>query len=407
MIRLIEYSTTRAPLTAADLDYLLDLVTASGQDDEAKLLRAVTPTREPGVYALRSGPYVGRLGLPSGDWIDFVSRFSFEDVLELIRRSGRLPIRRDSLLVSTEQADTLIDVIAAAFLREVARIVGAGLAKGYAERRFERPPYPGTLDAPQHLTRFAARPDRLVTVASRLTRDILVNQAVAAALEVLRRVPLRKDISAGVAGMALAFREVRRVPMSADAVARIRLTALTNGYREALALAELILRSQSLAPRGQAHIGTSIVFFMPKVWETYVAHCIRDAWPDTFDVTSSFAFDLTPAGGLPAEADVVVRHDGELVALYDAKYKWLDKAPERGDIYQMVTYCERLNLQEATLVYPGTTGVRSVRVGDRQIHVVGLPEPKRSSEAFGLLNPKATTAGFQWEAHRSETSSTS
>lgn len=93
MIRLVEYSTIQAPLEAADLDYLLDLVAASGQDDEAKLLQAVTPTRERGVYALRSGPYVGRLGLPSGGWIDFVSRFSFEDVLELIRRSARLPIR--------------------------------------------------------------------------------------------------------------------------------------------------------------------------------------------------------------------------------------------------------------------------------------------------------------------------
>jgi 5-methylcytosine-specific restriction enzyme subunit McrC len=390
VIRLVEYSTTQAPLATADLDYLLDLVAASGQNDEAKLLQAVAPTRERGVYALRSGPYVGRLGLPSGGWIDFLSRFSFKDVLELIRRSTRLPIRRDSLPVATEQADALVDVIAAAFLREVARIVGAGLAKGYAERRFEQPPYPGTLDVRQHLSRFAARPDRLVTVASRLTRDIPVNQAVAAALEVLRRVPLRRDVSAGVAGMALAFREVRRVPVSADAVARIPLTALTKGYREALGLAELILRSQSLVPRGQAHAGASIVFFMPKVWETYVAQCVRDAWPNTFDVTSPFAFDLTPTGALPAEADVVVRHRGELVALYDAKYKWLDKAPARGDVYQMVTYCEHLGLGEATLVYPGDPGARSIEVGNRSVHVVGLPEPARSNEAAAYLRREVT-----------------
>jgi 5-methylcytosine-specific restriction endonuclease McrBC regulatory subunit McrC len=390
VIRLVEYSTIQAPLEGADLDYLLDLVAASGQDDEAKLLQAVTPTRQRGVYALRSGPYVGRLGLPSGGWIDFVSRFAFEDVLELIRRSARLPIRQDSLPVATEQADALIDVIAAAFLREVARIVGAGPAKGYAKRRFEQPPYPGTLDVRQHLTRFAARPDRLVTVASRLTRDIPVNQAVAAALEVLRRVPLRREVSAGVAGMALAFREVRRVPMSADAVARIQLTTLTKGYREALALAGLILSGQSLAPQGQAHAGGSIVFSMPKVWENYVAQCVREAWPDVFEVISSFPFDLTPAGGLPAEADVVVRHRGELVALYDAKYKWLDKAPARGDVYQMVTYCEHLGLGEATLVYPGDPGVRSIEVGNRRVYVVGLPEPARSNEAVAYLRREVT-----------------
>lgn len=190
--------------------------------------------------------------------------------------------------------------------------------------------------------------------------------------------------------MALAFREVRRIPMSADAVARIQLTTLTKGYREALALAGLILSGQSLAPQGQAHAGASIVFSMPKVWETYVAQCVREAWPDVFEVLSSFAFDLTPAGGLPAEADVVIRHRGEVVALYDAKYKWLDKAPARGDVYQMVTYCEHLRLGEATLVYPGDPGARSIEVGNRRVHVVGLPEPARSNEAVAYLRREVT-----------------
>jgi McrBC 5-methylcytosine restriction system component len=377
VIRLVEYATTRVDLAPQDLDYLLDLVAASGHDDQATLLEAVTPTRERGVYLVRSGPYAGRLGLPSGDWIDFVSRFAFDDVLELIRRSCRLPIRQDTMTVPVGQADALIDVIAGAFVREVARLVAAGLAKGYAERHYERPPYPGTIDAKQHLGRFAARPDRLVTTASRLTRDVLVNQALAAALEVLRLVPMRAGVSAGMARLALAFREVRRVPVSAEAVARIRLTALTRSYSEALALAELILRSHSLATHQTTHAGASIVFSMPKVWERYVAQCVREAWPDTFEVSSPFPFDLTP-GGLRAEADVVVGDGDRLVALYDAKYKWLEKAPARGDVYQMVTYCERLGLDAAILVYPGLGDARSVRVGNRQVWTVGLPGPSRT-----------------------------
>jgi McrBC 5-methylcytosine restriction system component len=259
----------------------------------------VTPTKDRGVYELRSGPYVGRLGLPSGDWIDFVSRFAFDDVVELIRRSGRLPIRQDTLAAPVGQADALIDVIAAAFVRETARLVAAGLAKGYAKHHFEQPPYPGTIDAKQHLSRFAARPDRLVSLASRLTRDVLVNQALAAALEVLRRVPMSASVSAGVARLALAFREVRRVPISAEAVARIRLTALTKNYSDALALAELILRSQSLAIQETTYAGTSMVFSMPKVWERYVAQRVREAWPDTFEVTSPSASTSPRPGVCP------------------------------------------------------------------------------------------------------------
>jgi 5-methylcytosine-specific restriction enzyme subunit McrC len=314
-----------------------------------------------------------------------VSRFAFDDVVELIRRSGRLPIREDTLAVPVGQADALIDVIAAAFVREVARLVTAGLAKSYAKHHFERPPYPGTIDAKRHLGRFAARPDRLVTLASRLTRDVLVNQALAAALEVLRHVPMRASVSVRVARLALAFREVRRVPISAEAVARIRLTALTKNYSDALAMAELILRSHSLAVQGTTHAASSMVFSMPKVWERYVAQRIREAWPDTFEVLSPFPFDLTQSGSLPAEADVVVRDGDRLVALYDAKYKWLEKAPARGDLYQMVTYCERLGLDAAILVYPGSAEARSIRVGSRQVCTVGLPEPSRSGEAAAPL----------------------
>jgi hypothetical protein len=76
----------------------------------------------------------------------------------------------------------------------------------------------------------------------------------------------------------------------------------------------------------------------------------------------------------------VVKQEDQIISIYDAKYKRLEGAPSRGDVYQMVTYCERLGLAEATLVLPGAAGRRSVRVGNRSIHVRGLPGP--TSQAF-------------------------
>jgi 5-methylcytosine-specific restriction endonuclease McrBC regulatory subunit McrC len=372
---LVEYRPTRVRLAGDDLSHLLDLVKASGDESDAKLIESLTPTRTPGVYEIRTGPFVGRLGLPSGAWLDLVSRFEFADVVELIRRSARSPIRQDALRVPAEPSSTLIDVIALALTRETERLLGAGLAKGYATRRFENPPYPGALDVSRHLSLHGARPDRLVTVARRLTRDISVNRAILAALEVLRRVPLSNEASRRVARVAPAFREVRALPLTGDQVARIRLTNLTMRYADSLALAEIVLRSQSLGLRLGSSAGASVVFSMPKVWEDYVAQQVRAAWPDHLTVRNPLAFDLSLGGGLRAEADVVVMSGEHVVALYDAKYKWLDKAPSRDDVYQMVTYCERLGLSEATLVYPGAATRHEVRVGNRRIMAVGLPGP--------------------------------
>jgi 5-methylcytosine-specific restriction enzyme subunit McrC len=282
----------------------------------------------------------------------------------------------DLLHTDGAQATFLIDLIASVFAREVERLIGHGLAKGFVDRRFLEPPFPGRIDVAYHLGRLAARPDRMVTVARRITLDILINQVLAYALEILRRVPLSDDVSVRVARLGPSFRRVSHRPVAADEVARTRLTKLSARYADALALAELILRSQEIAPRGAGLSGGSILFNMPKVWENYVIRWVQSEWP-THTVQQAYGFNLTSDGKLRAETDAVVWDSGELVALYDAKYKFPDKAPSRDDVYQMVTYCERLGLAKATLVYPASVKPRTVTVTGKSISVLGIQAPKR------------------------------
>ncbi|WP_433380311.1 McrC family protein [Actinoplanes sp. CA-142083] len=366
-MEVVEYRPALLPLAAAELDYLLGLVRANSG---SRVLQSITPTREPGVFEVTPGSFVGRLGLPTGRWIDFRSRFPLSDVVQLIRQSGRRPVRADTLPVDAAARHFLIDAIAIAYAREVEHLVGRGLAKGYEPVRHERPPYPGRLDVAHHVGKLGARPDRLATIARRLTVDIRENQALAAALDVLTHVPLDRDAAVRIAALGPAFHRVSRRSWRAEDVGRIRLTNLTTHYRQALALAETILRSQSLAPTSAGLAGGSLLFHMPKVWEAYVAQWLRRTWPH-HDVRAPYAFPLTN-DGQKAEADATVWDGGRLVALYDAKYKWPDHAPDRADVYQMVTYCERLGLTECTLVYPVAAERPAVTVGSRTVRVLGL-----------------------------------
>ncbi|NYH44769.1 5-methylcytosine-specific restriction enzyme subunit McrC [Micromonospora jinlongensis] len=370
-MEVIEYRPTKLSLDQGDLDYLLSLVrSATGDRTDARVLHALTPTHAAGVYEVTPGPYVGRLGLPSGRWIDFRSRFPFEDVIELIRRSARHPIRADKLRVDAHAETFLTEAIALAFSRELESLVGQGLAKGYERIRHQRPPYPGRLDTAYHLGRLAARPDRLVTVGRHLITNVPVNQALAVALDTLTRVPLAREVSTRLARLVPAFVRVTRAPIRAEDVGRITLTNLTRRYQQALALAEAILRSQSLAPRSTGLASGSLLFFMPKVWEAYVSQWLAEQWPE-HRVDAPHRFQLTN-DGQTAEADATVWNGDELVALYDAKYKWPGSTPDRGDIYQMVTYCERLGLQHSTLVYPVAAPKLTVTVGNKAVHVLGV-----------------------------------
>ncbi|MFI5896583.1 McrC family protein [Actinoplanes sp. NPDC051513] len=383
-MEVVEYRAAALPLAPAELDYLLGLVrAASGQ----RVLQSIAPTREPGIFEVTPGPFVGRLGLPSGRWIDFRSRFPLTDVVELIRQSGRRPVLAGTLPADAVASRFLADAIALAFAREVEHLVGRGLAKGYVPVRHVRPPYPGRLDVAHHLGRLGARPDKLATIARRLTVDVKENRALAAALDVLVRVPLARESATRLAALGPAFGRVSREPWRADDVGRMHLTNLTAHYRNALALAETILRSQSMAPASSGLAGGSLLFHMPKVWETYVAQWLRRKWPH-HDVRAPYSFPLTK-DGQNAEADATVWDGDRLVALYDAKYKWPDHAPDRADVYQMVTYCERLALAECTLVYPVEAARPAVTVGSRTVHVLGL----MPSLEHGLAQPDPHTGG--------------
>ena len=372
MIRLVEYTRSTVKLQKRDLDYLLALL-KGGSTKERKILESIAPTSEDGYFELTPGPFVGRIGLPSGESIDIESRFPFTDVIRLISFSGRLPAVLEAPNVEMVGDRFLIDLIAEAFVREVQRVVGHGLAKGYVPRRFLEPPYPGRLDITHHLNHFQGRPDRLVTLAHRLTPDIEVNRAIAAALNVLARAPfVQRAIGSKVSRLAAAFRPVTISSVTAADIRRLRLSRLHSYYSDALPLAALILEGHSLAPTGTGLSGASILFRMPQVWEDCVLRWAREKWGPEYRVEPQHRFDLSSGGEMKSAADVVVWEGRTLLALYDAKYKVPGGTPDVSDVYQMVTYCERLGLPEATLIYPLALEAKEFRVGGRVVRMLGL-----------------------------------
>jgi hypothetical protein len=77
---------------------------------------------------------------------------------------------------------------------------------------------------------------------------------------------------------------------------------------------------------------------------------------------------------------------GQLTAVYDAKYKPWGETPSTGDLYQVITYAQRLGVNRAFLLYPGR-GERSEVIVDRfrvamlSIRVLSaLPQPGTVSD---------------------------
>jgi 5-methylcytosine-specific restriction endonuclease McrBC regulatory subunit McrC len=381
VLSVAEYATSTLRLEEDEVSHLAGYVRSSGESGPT-VLHGLTPTNQRGVYRVTAGGYVGRLGLPSGRVLDLTSRFRFKRLVWLLSLANRFPIQPDALTAAADVAREPIAEVAHAFTREVRRLIGQGLAKGYEMRRFVEPPYPGRLDAAFHLGRMGGRPDKLATTAKRLTADTLVNQALAAALDVLRRNPVvPPHVASAVENLVPALRYITRSGLAARDLGRITLDRLTARYRPALGLAELILRAESYSPLSGRQAGSSLVYNMPAVWEGFVAHWIREHCDSSLQVRAQYGFPVTTDGAITATADVIVEQQGRPTALYDAKYKWPSSTPSTGDLFQMIAYCERLGLTEATLVYPVDAPLKTVAVGTRRVHSIGVaPTPCNLSQ---------------------------
>lgn len=375
MLELREYQTRTVELNTAQAVELAQHTRASGGDrDSPRVIQQVTPAADPGHFDVQAGPFVGRFTLRSGLTVDIASRFPFADLLEVLRVAARQPVLLHEAPTPTRPGHGLLELIATAFIREVRRVVGFGLAKGYVTRTFTRPPYPGVPDATAHLARHLGRPDRLITHARRLTVDIPVNQLLAAAHRILRyRTYTDPDLSVRLRGLAPVFTDVNDVPdplRLSHSAARNRPTR----YREALGLATLILTGLTTLPTGQATGGVSVLFNMTKVWENYVHALLEPDLPSGHTLSAQHPITLTTDGtNIRAAADFVeLDNTQNPVRLYDAKYKPWGAKPSSDEIYQVLTYAYRLRLNAGTLLYPGRGEYNTVAIGEYRIHTRGV-----------------------------------
>ncbi len=159
-----------------------------------------------------------------------------------------------------------------------------------------------------------------------------------------------------------------RVPTKSE-IARVRLTPITAGFRSLAELSILIAAGRGLSPdysgEGQCK---GLLLDVAELWEMYVLACLDRAWPEldvihgTREASPLSLFINSsgkPLGKL--KPDALVRREGKIAAIVDAKYKRLaytawNPPPQREDMYQLAAYMARygdpVNITQGVLAYP-------------------------------------------------------
>jgi len=343
----------------------------------------VVATAEPGCWMLVPGGRVGAVSCGSVR-VRVDPKVAIDRIMFMLGYTMRGVAWRHALVPVDSERD-VVHVVAEVFTRAVATALRPGMLQGYRTVEQALPVVRGRIRLDEQLKRRPGSPVPIEVAFDDFTIDIAENQILGAAIAVLLRNPwVGRDVRHRLAGLALQFAEVSRLPARA-ALPTWRRTRLNERYGVPLLLAELILAGSSFEHRvGDVRVD-GFVLDMPRIFEDFVTCALRDALLPLLPgsaVVGQYSGWLDEDQQIALRPDLVWLDQRELpLAAVDAKYR--AERPSgfpNADLYQALAYATTLGLRSAHLVYArGNEPVQAYRARGSGVvihaHALDLGQP--------------------------------
>ena len=372
-----------------------------------------------GPRIITPGHVCGIIPLPSGRSLHIEPKARIASVWRMLAYAWDLP-QVDHAAAGSADVGELLDGVIALYVRELARLIGYGLARGYAERRASLPMVRGRLDVWAQVRQDPAGRHRFACVYDELGVDTRENRVLLAALGAARavsRAACRPDARAScgsrlglgplIRRCAGALSEVRPVAMGRAEIGLVRAPPGAEHYRTALALARLLLEGHGAGHRPGSSAAPALVVEMPALFERFVCGVLeRGLTPGLGDThglrvrRAGHAIALDEDRRALLSPDAIIECRGVPVCVVDAKYKVgsaqqtprrspqgfcvadrpaagaAPHRPDPDDLYQMLAYCVGYRTPHAALVYPEPCSAAPLRIERgsvrAQVHPLGL-----------------------------------
>lgn len=373
--------TREAPLLLREYELLKGVplpteVAKTIRDRLNKFIRIHPSFEAPGRYDLLPGPYVGIVRIGEF-WLDLRPKqgVGLDNLFYMLTYAYKAPRFRDEEVECADTSD-LFEFVVRIFGKWVDNILRRGLYRSYVTRREDKRYLRGKLSVTDQVRRTCHRKDILWCRYDEHTHDVLENQILRSACFLLsRRGLLAPDLRNKLKhnSQRLAGAQLRSV--TPEDFADVRYTRLNEHYRTPLTLARLLL--DNLSPEGQHGDVTfySFLFRMELVFEKFVAAFLQESLSADLrlDMKAQRRLWLDREHTVRMRPDLVASLDGRDVLILDTKYKVYRRRPSESDIYQMITYCTRLDLRKALLVYPSDEPIAGGRtISNRRIEETSI-----------------------------------
>jgi 5-methylcytosine-specific restriction enzyme subunit McrC len=347
-LRLTEYRPREVRLRRADVDALL----AAGPAFE------VIPTRERHRYRVTAQGVAGVLITPN---LRVVVRPKIPTANLFLLLDPEAPPDVVADTSSPETGTEAIDFLARRLADGMRARAATGLRHGYVERSDQQPFLQGRLDVVAQARESPAARDRFHVTREEFSADTVLHRLVKATAEALGASPFVSPTARTALRTALGgYAQVSSVLFDPAAFDDRRLDRLAEPDRPLLDLCRLVARAIRPGERPGDAAGPAFLLELERVFERYVERGLRAGLgSDRLEVQRDFCYHApVPAGQPPltGRPDFVLRRDGTVVRVLDAKWKALDGPPPAADVHQAIAYAAGLGCRDVRLVYPGRRG---------------------------------------------------
>jgi 5-methylcytosine-specific restriction enzyme subunit McrC len=281
--------------------------------------------------------------------------------------------------VDASEADDLLTGMAWIYSEALRRALARGLPHGYVQREEDSVSVRGRICFEEQVRR---RPGSWLPLAVRFddfVEDTDLNRTLKAALRRLLTLPaLNGRMRLELRRWLRVFAAVSDLPRGLRTLPVVHLTRLEAHLKPARNLAEVILRGGSIEPSIGSTPAPSLFLDLSDLFERFVRESLRqEVGLSRHDFPAAGGGDLylDTARTVALRPDLLWRESGRYLFVGDVKYKEAnDGRGRREDLYQLLTYTIRLNLERGLLIHasPQEKRVHQIAHGVRRLEVVGV-----------------------------------
>lgn len=357
-------------LTDADLDFIENVVNDGRRRVELTFDRQRRPT-------LSTKSFVGVVGLPYGPRLRIEPKAAAGNLIPMLLFATESTVDVFDRPTDVEGDGWFVDAFAALYLAELDGVLRRGLRQEYVHVESSERYLRGQLNVQRQQQRWPVASTSFECDYDELTYDTRLNQAVLYATDVLSQLVRSDELSGRLAERVGVLRQqITRRPISRDEVSRIELTRLNGHYSTLLELVQTVIDRSFIEGIGSGERrALSFLIDMNRLYERVVERTVericRDRAGWAFETQSRTDSLFVGSPSVPMYPDVVLRIDGTVAAVIDAKWK---TNHSNSDIYQLLAY-QSVHEAPGMLVYPQTgTLETSYEVEDGEpLYLVELP----------------------------------